>query len=223
MADASTDEADAAMDALLTPSGQHPDAAGPAGTCPRDGIAMYDLSLPWMEGSCCELAKLGHQDRRTLMVGTPPFPIIRTRRDRRDQGAPARTCSAHAPKADDDHAGKLEGKPRSGAAADRLDAITVQPRCGGRPASRASAPVEAASTGLATSSSKQGEGATVDSQVEFLDCPAYLNDQGTVRCGLPAEVVDRFSLGLTDGWLARRRDRVSPQSPVQRPRRPAFP
>jgi len=42
----------------------------------------------------------------------------------------------------------------------------------------------------------------VDSQVEFLDCPAYVNDQGAVRCGLPAEVIDRFSLESTDGWLA---------------------
>ena len=42
----------------------------------------------------------------------------------------------------------------------------------------------------------------MDSQVEFLNCPAYVDDQGTVRCGLPAEVIDRFRLGSTDGWLA---------------------
>ena len=42
----------------------------------------------------------------------------------------------------------------------------------------------------------------MDSEVEYLDCPAYINDQGTVRCGLPAEVIDRFSLESTDGWLA---------------------
>src|SRR5215813_15178992 len=46
------------------------------------------------------------------------------------------------------------------------------------------------------------KGPTVDSQVEFLECPAYVDHQGTVRCGLPAEVIDRFSLESTDGRLA---------------------
>jgi len=42
----------------------------------------------------------------------------------------------------------------------------------------------------------------VDSQIEFVECPAYVDDDGTLRCGLPAEVLDRFSLWSTDGWLA---------------------
>jgi hypothetical protein len=35
-----------------------------------------------------------------------------------------------------------------------------------------------------------------------VDSRAYVNDQDTIRCGLPAEVIDRFSLDSTDGWLA---------------------
>ncbi len=33
----------------------------------------------------------------------------------------------------------------------------------------------------------------------FLDCPAYLDDGRTVRCGLPAEVTCRFTMRSTDG------------------------
>jgi hypothetical protein len=33
----------------------------------------------------------------------------------------------------------------------------------------------------------------------FLDCPAYLDQDGTVRCGLPAEVRCRFTMCSTDG------------------------
>jgi hypothetical protein len=33
----------------------------------------------------------------------------------------------------------------------------------------------------------------------FLDCPAYLDDAGAVRCGLPAEVRCRFTMRSTDG------------------------
>ena len=33
----------------------------------------------------------------------------------------------------------------------------------------------------------------------FLDCPAYLDDAGTVRCGLPAEVRRRFTMRSSDG------------------------
>jgi hypothetical protein len=33
----------------------------------------------------------------------------------------------------------------------------------------------------------------------FLDCPAYLDEDGTRRCGLPAEVSDRFTAGSTSG------------------------
>src|ERR1700746_639753 len=35
----------------------------------------------------------------------------------------------------------------------------------------------------------------------FLDCPAYLDDEHAVRCGLPAEVRRRFNLRSTDGLL----------------------
>jgi hypothetical protein len=35
----------------------------------------------------------------------------------------------------------------------------------------------------------------------FLDCPAYLDEDGTVRCGLPAEVRSRHIMRSTDGLL----------------------
>jgi hypothetical protein len=35
----------------------------------------------------------------------------------------------------------------------------------------------------------------------FLDCPAYLDEDGAARCGLPAEVRRRFTLNSTDGPL----------------------
>jgi hypothetical protein len=33
----------------------------------------------------------------------------------------------------------------------------------------------------------------------FLDCPAYLDQDGAARCGLPAEVSSRFTMRSTDG------------------------
>ena len=33
----------------------------------------------------------------------------------------------------------------------------------------------------------------------FLNCPAYLDQEGAVRCGLPAEVGCRFTMRSTDG------------------------
>ena len=33
----------------------------------------------------------------------------------------------------------------------------------------------------------------------FLDCPAYLDQDGAERCGLPAEVCDRFTARSTGG------------------------
>jgi hypothetical protein len=33
----------------------------------------------------------------------------------------------------------------------------------------------------------------------FLDCPAHLDKDGTLRCGLPAEVRCRFTMRSTDG------------------------
>jgi hypothetical protein len=35
----------------------------------------------------------------------------------------------------------------------------------------------------------------------FLDCPAWLDKDGTVRCGLPAEVRHRYITRSTDGPL----------------------
>ncbi|MBO0774353.1 MAG: hypothetical protein J2P35_23110 [Actinobacteria bacterium] len=35
----------------------------------------------------------------------------------------------------------------------------------------------------------------------FLDCPAYLDQQGGLRCGLPAEVRCRFTMRSSDGPL----------------------
>jgi hypothetical protein len=35
----------------------------------------------------------------------------------------------------------------------------------------------------------------------FLDCPAYLDQDGAARCGLPAEVTYRFIMSSTDGPL----------------------
>ncbi len=35
----------------------------------------------------------------------------------------------------------------------------------------------------------------------FLDCPAYLDDEHTARCGLPAEVRCRFTMRSSDGPL----------------------
>jgi hypothetical protein len=36
-------------------------------------------------------------------------------------------------------------------------------------------------------------------KIMFLDCPAYVDDEGVARCGLPAEVHGRFIMASTDG------------------------
>jgi hypothetical protein len=41
----------------------------------------------------------------------------------------------------------------------------------------------------------------MNGQIMFFDCPAYLDEQRGVRCGLPAEVSCRFILNSTDGPL----------------------
>jgi hypothetical protein len=45
----------------------------------------------------------------------------------------------------------------------------------------------------------------MESDLMFIDCPAYLNrtgpNGGPDRCGLPAEVEDRYRLQSTDGPL----------------------
>jgi hypothetical protein len=35
----------------------------------------------------------------------------------------------------------------------------------------------------------------------FLECPAYMNNDGTARCGLPAAVEYRYTVSSTDGPL----------------------
>jgi hypothetical protein len=39
----------------------------------------------------------------------------------------------------------------------------------------------------------------MDANAVFIDCPAYADRYGTERCGLPAEIEDRYPLGSTDG------------------------
>lgn len=41
----------------------------------------------------------------------------------------------------------------------------------------------------------------METQMMFMDCPAYLDNDGTLRCGLPAEVVYRYALESTDAPL----------------------
>jgi hypothetical protein len=43
--------------------------------------------------------------------------------------------------------------------------------------------------------------------VMFLDCPAYMDQQGAARCGLPAAVEDRYTVTSTDGPLESARIR----------------
>ncbi len=47
----------------------------------------------------------------------------------------------------------------------------------------------------------------VDTGVMFLDCPAYLDKHGAARCGLPAEVEDRYAARSPDGPLECARTR----------------
>jgi hypothetical protein len=37
--------------------------------------------------------------------------------------------------------------------------------------------------------------------VMFLDCPAYMDEHGAARCGLPSEVEYRYTVRSTDGVL----------------------
>jgi hypothetical protein len=39
----------------------------------------------------------------------------------------------------------------------------------------------------------------MDASELFFDCPAYLDARGTVRCGLPAEIAETYTLASTDG------------------------
>jgi len=47
----------------------------------------------------------------------------------------------------------------------------------------------------------------MDASAMFLDCPAYMDKSGSVRCGLPAEVEDRYLMRSTDGPLESARIR----------------
>jgi hypothetical protein len=47
----------------------------------------------------------------------------------------------------------------------------------------------------------------MDANVMFLDCPAYMDQTGSVRCGLPAEVEGRYLMRSTDGPLESARIR----------------
>jgi hypothetical protein len=39
----------------------------------------------------------------------------------------------------------------------------------------------------------------MDAETTLLDCPAYLDQSGSERCGLPAVVEDGYALRSTDG------------------------
>jgi hypothetical protein len=41
----------------------------------------------------------------------------------------------------------------------------------------------------------------VDTDMIFMDCPAYMDEDGAVRCGLPAEVEYRYAVRSSDGPL----------------------
>ena len=41
----------------------------------------------------------------------------------------------------------------------------------------------------------------MESQAMFLNCPAYLDNGGAARCGLPTEVEVRYIVSSTDGPL----------------------
>ena len=41
----------------------------------------------------------------------------------------------------------------------------------------------------------------MDSYLMFLNCPAYMDNNGAARCGLPAEVHYRYTMNSTDGPL----------------------
>src|SRR5580704_3610835 len=50
-------------------------------------------------------------------------------------------------------------------------------------------------------------GSPMDASAMFLDCPAYMDKSGSVRCGLPAAVEDRYLMRSTDGPLESARIR----------------
>jgi Transposase DDE domain len=81
VADASTDEIYAAMD-WLTGRQRQIEKQLAARHLAEGGIAMFDLSSSWVEGSCCELAAFGHsrdgkRGRRQVEYGLLTDPVGR--------------------------------------------------------------------------------------------------------------------------------------------------
>ena len=81
MADASTDEIYAAMD-WLTSRQRQIEKKLAARHLAEGGIAMFDLSSSWVEGSCCELAAFGYsrdgkRGRRQVEYGLLTDPVGR--------------------------------------------------------------------------------------------------------------------------------------------------
>lgn len=52
-------------------------------------------------------------------------------------------------------------------------------------------------------------GMLVDTDTIFMDCPAYVDGHGAVRCGLPAEVGDRYAVQSSDGPVESARIRCA--------------
>jgi hypothetical protein len=47
----------------------------------------------------------------------------------------------------------------------------------------------------------------MDAVLTILDCPAYMDTHGTIRCGLPAAVEYRYTMDQPTGrWKARKSD-----------------
>src|SRR4029077_15582704 len=74
----------------------------------------------------------------------------------------------------------------------------------------------------------------MEANMMFLDCPAYLDEEGAIRCGLPAEVRCRFTMRSTDGpiesamircpaghWLHGASEPLTWNGKAPRPPRPA--
>jgi len=47
----------------------------------------------------------------------------------------------------------------------------------------------------------------MDTDTIFMDCPAYIDEHGAVRCGLPAEVEHRYAVRSSGGPLESARIR----------------
>jgi hypothetical protein len=54
-------------------------------------------------------------------------------------------------------------------------------------------------TSKSSVSQHDDRGMAMETEVMFADCPAYLNQTGTQRCGLPAEIENLYCFQSTDG------------------------